>query len=33
MPIAMPLSASRPVKAALANWLPWSVLFKKIERC
>ncbi|WP_421931753.1 hypothetical protein [Phenylobacterium sp.] len=26
MLIAMPLSASRPVKAALVNWLPWSVL-------
>ena len=26
MLIWMALSASRPVKAALVNWLPWSVL-------
>jgi len=26
MLMAMPFFSSRPVKAALVNWLPWSVL-------
>ena len=33
MLLAMPLSASRTVKAALVNWLPRSVLLKIIDRC
>src|SRR5258708_5866649 len=36
MLIAIPFSFSRPVKASLANWLPWSVLkisgFSFLER-
>ncbi|MCA6112793.1 hypothetical protein J6497_37610 [Bradyrhizobium sp. CNPSo 4026] len=27
--ILMPVAASVPVKAALVNWLPWSVLSRR----